>query len=160
MVVRLINLKIEKERETERSSVAVMESLHVSVMLILSLATPLIKAYVPGQKPKPALLRGMRVICFDPKDVCKFEPCQNGGTCSVTGDKNQPHKCDCAFGHGGANCEKKLGELARFSFYLAPLMTAHYEAYSSFLTESMRVQRKKLSVSRKWLQVFGVLYCW
>ena len=91
-------------------------------LMFILLVMPLIKAYVPGQKPKPALLRGMHVICLDPKDVCKkFEPCQNGGTCSVTGDKNQPHKCDCAFGYGGANCEKKLGELARFSFNLAPL---------------------------------------
>ena len=102
---------------TDKSSLAVMESLHLSVMFVFVLATPLIKASAPRQKPKPALLRGMHVICFDPKDSCKkFEPCQNGGTCSVTGDKNQPYRCDCVFGFGGENCEKILGESTCFCF--------------------------------------------
>ena len=146
---------------TDKSSLAVMESLHVSVMFIFFLATPLIKAYAPRQKPKPALLQGMHVICFDPKDSCKkFEPCQNGGTCSVTGDKNQPYRCDCVFGFGGENCEKKLGESACFCFcVVVPIVVALNDAFRSFVGEEFeRVPEMKKSLGRL-LRVKNKLEC-
>ena len=84
-----------------------------SVVLILFtgfLVAQRIDADVQKQKTKAALLREMYAVCIDPKDVCKFEPCQNGGTCSLTDDKNQPYQCDCVFVYGGVNCERKLGK--------------------------------------------------
>ena len=61
----------------------------------------------------------MTAVCYDPKDVCYFHPCQNGGTCSPpkANDGDKPYTCHCFLGFGGVSCEKRQGKSADWVLY-------------------------------------------
>ena len=76
----------------------------------------------PDGNPKSKyykVIRGMTAVCYDPKDVCYFHPCQNGGTCSPpkANDGDKPYTCHCFLGFGGVSCEKRQGKSADWVSY-------------------------------------------
>ena len=74
-----------------------------------------------GNSKSKEVIRGMTAVCYDPKDVCYFHPCQNGGTCSPpkANDDDKPYTCHCFLGFGGVNCEKRQGKSASWVLALA-----------------------------------------
>ena len=76
-----------------------------------------------GEKPpkdnSKGVIRGITAVCYDPKDVCYFHPCQNGGSCSppkANGD-DKPYTCHCFLGFGGVSCEKRQGKSVSWITY-------------------------------------------
>ena len=58
-------------------------------------------------------------ISFVTVNSCTDTPCQNGGTCTVTGDNS--YVCECLDGFQGNNCD--TSKISKFKIALVPYFT-------------------------------------
>ena len=112
----------------------------------------------------------MTAVCYDPKDVCYFHPCQNGGTCSPpkANDGDKPYTCHCFLGFGGVSCEKRQGKSADWVLYEYSSGSLRWSISGGMFyvgTWLQKMQQKWFRVEKVFVQkntngsTFGLLWC-